>query len=481
LALHLFKEGLGALLAALIFALHPLFSETVNYISARSSSLATLFYLWAFYSFLKPRDAASGKDQPIVFHLSLFSLFTVLAFLSKEISFTLPIMLLIYDLLFTRFDKTKKRVWALPYLLLVFLMAVLVLKINLIQYFKDIYLTYDSIKTYIPSILAQVKGLVVMIGLFIFPIGLSIDHDLTRPVSILDLSVIGALSILVGILVTAFLIRRSHKVVAFFLVWPVITSLPTTLIPLNVPLMEHRGYLPGVGLVMGMGWAMGKIIGGRRSAARRAALAACMLIFVLYAGMTLHRNTLWKDQVTLWSDAVAKAPGSDRAWTHLGLAHLSHQDHQQALEAFEKALLLNPDAVVARVGMGSSYHLQGRLDEAIQFYQDAIFLYPGYFLSHFNLGVTYQQQGLFEKALNAYKEALKINAYHPETHLNLGSVYLALYKQDLAILEYQEALRLNPELADAHYNLGVVYEAMGRVELAAPHYREAERLGKGDK
>lgn len=499
-ALHLLADGTGAFLSALIFALHPFFSEAINYISARSSLLATLFYLLAFYYFVKLRGAWSvvcdSQDgartthhrSQLWVHFSLFSSFTLLAFLSKEIVLTLPLMLAVYDLLFTRAKELRQGFKiSLPYFPMAIIGMFLLYKMSFIQFFTNIYITPYYKMNILYQLLAQIKGHVLMIWLYFFPLALSIDHGSLRPHSVFEPGVVAAVSVLLTILGCAFYLSQSQRGVSFPLFWFVITSLPTILVPLNIPLLENRGYLPGVGLAIVTGWSMGKVLSSRCSVLSKGqgswgmmrgtgTVVLCALIFVLYAGITFHRNTIWKDEVSLWSDAVIKAPGSDRAWTNLGLAYLTKKDHTQALEAFEQAILINPDTVVARVGLGSSYHLQGKLDAAVQAYQDSIHLYPNYYLPHFNLGVAYQQQGQYEKALRAYQEVLKINAHHPETHLNLGGVYLALGQQDLAIAEYEEALKLNPGLADAHYNLGVIYEARGEANLAAQHYGEAERL-----
>jgi Tfp pilus assembly protein PilF len=510
LALYLLADGTMALLAVLIFAIHPFFSEAINYISARSSLLATLFYLLAFYTFIKWRDSWSVdrgawhnvRDAWTVMrgswrHLILFTLSAVGALLSKEIALTLPLMLIIYDLFWTkRMERKGYMKLVLPYIPIALMGLIVLYKIDFIQYFREVYITNEFYRNYGLSIFAQIKGLVLMVVLFLFPLRVSIDHGITHPTSVFEPGVIVAFLVLLGILGSALLIRHSHRVVAFSLFWFIITSLPTTLIPLNIPFLENRGYLPGVGLSMVMGWVLGIVVRdpwivirklnprtthhGSRVTGHRWALVLCALLFITYAGATVYRNTVWRDPVTLWSDAISKAPGSERAWTNLGLAYLSEKDHKQAIEAFKQALVINPGAAMAKVGLGSSYHLQGRLDEAIQFYQDSILLYPEYFLPYFNLGVAYQEQGRFEEALKAYQESLRINAHHPETHLNLGSVYFALEKPDLAIGEYLEALRLNPELSDAHYNLGVAYEMMGRAELADQHYREAERVKRRD-
>jgi len=485
LARRLLGDSVMAFLSALILAIHPFFSEAVNYISARSSLLATLFYLMSFYNFIRYRDCW-GTVRPAVIHYSLFLLFLILAFLSKEIALTLPLILVIYDLQFTQFKGPRKSFkMFLPYLPVAAASLFLLHEIDFLQYLNNTYLNNHFSTDNFKVILAQIKGLALMFWLFVLPLGLSIDHGSLRVDSLLDPVLAGAILVLMGILVCAFLLRRSQPALAFSLHWFMVTAIPTTLVPLNVPFLEHRGYLPGIGLTIILGYILTRVGRGEWLTVREGrpkpfpfpwAMVLIVLVLVFYGGITVHQNKVWKDQITLWRKAVEKVPGSERAWTNLGLAYLSSQDQAHALEAFNEALLIRPENPIALVGKGSLYHAQGKIDEAIEAYQKALKVQSSYFLSHFNLGVAYQQKGDLEKALQAYQEALKLNAHHPQTHLNLGSIYLALGKYELAIEEYRESLRLDPESTDAHYNLGVTYETLGRTDLANDHYRKSRHL-----
>jgi hypothetical protein len=264
LSLHLLNEKTSALFSAIIFSIHPLFSEAINYISARSTLLATLFYLMALYYFLKLRTSGTKNRSSKSLIFSLFTLSMVFAILSKEIAVTLPLMLLVYDWLFTRRSRSHQdfnRI--LPYIPITLMVLLLLYQIDFIHFLKSIYLTHDFHVSNLWAILAQIKGLALLFWLFFVPLGLSIDHGIPRPESIYEPGMIGALALLLTILGCAFFLIRSQKVVAFFLFWFAITAMPTTLVPLNIPFMEHRGYLPGVGLSMIMGWALGKLVYGQ--------------------------------------------------------------------------------------------------------------------------------------------------------------------------------------------------------------------------
>ncbi len=482
---HLLRSRKAAFLSALLLAIHPFFSEGVNYISARSSLLATLFYLLSFLFFIRFRRISNiditrkSNLKKVVTYFLGFALFGAMALLSKEISLTLPLILLAYDALFIRIKKPNQYfLIALPYLALIPSSFLVFRIINFKNYLTNIYLNTYFIEDYLPSILAQLKGLALVPWLFIMPTNLTIEHNISQPDSIFEPTLIATFTVLSGLLWLTIFLYRNRPKLALLPLWFLITSLPTTFIPLNIPLFEHRGYLPGIALAMGTGYLGSKLLGQGKGIRLGWVI---VLVLMLYSAITYQRNTLWQDGVTLWSDAVAKEPDSERAWTNLGLAYQGRKEENIALSSFKRALSINPDAMVALMGMGSIFHLRGDIEAAIEVYQKASSLSPNYYLPYFNMGVAYQQQGKLEKARLSYLQSLKINSHHPQTHLNLGSIHLARREIEPAIRKYQKAIALDPTLSDAHYNLAVAYEASGKTELADQHYKIAERSKRSTK
>jgi tetratricopeptide (TPR) repeat protein len=109
----------------------------------------------------------------------------------------------------------------------------------------------------------------------------------------------------------------------------------------------------------------------------------------------------------------------------------------ESIEAYKKAVELNPSAAGALVNLGTIHYHMHKFKEAADYYQKAIDVDPRYSLAHFNLGNLCDEQGQYEKALEHYGTALK----------------------------------LNPDYADAHYNVALLCEQMGDFLKATKHWK----------
>jgi len=93
---------------------------------------------------------------------------------------------------------------------------------------------------------------------------------------------------------------------------------------------------------------------------------------------------------------------------------------EQAIEAYQKVLELNPEAAGALVNLGTIFYRQHRFMEAETYYRDAIEADPNYPLAQFNLGNLYDEQGRLNDAFHHYKKALELNPNYADAHFNLA-------------------------------------------------------------
>src|SRR3990167_535614 len=296
-----------ALAAGLIFLLHPFNSEVVNYITARSSVMCSFFYLFSFYCWIRFREVTNRSG--FFYILSLF--FFILAMLTKEIAITLPAVLFLYDLYFLRRTSFNYKEY-FPY---VFLVIIPYLFYRIMVYGRII---GGSLQDFYPNLLTQPAVLLKYIQLLVFPRGLTIEHDISMSYAINDMGVILSIISLIILLAAAyFLFKRGKewRVLSFFILWFFITLLPTTLIPLNAKLQENRGYLAGIGFMLFTGVIVGKLRG-------RIQVILLVIILFIYSILTIQQNGVWKDDYTLWKNALNKSPSSARVHDNLGLAYI---------------------------------------------------------------------------------------------------------------------------------------------------------------
>ena len=155
---------------------------------------------------------------------------------------------------------------------------------------------------------------------------------------------------------------------------------------------------------------------------------------------------------------------------HLGAAYIGMKAYQNAIDALENAIVLEPDLVDAHYHLGHAYVEQGAYDKAIPHLERAIAIAPNLKRGHYNLARAYQESGDLEAATHTVTETLKLDSnYQPaheladtikQAHYNGGITYLNDARYSEALTAFQNAITLDPDFTDAHYHLGLTYLKM---------------------
>src|SRR3972149_5739951 len=245
----------------------------------------------------------------------------------------------------------------------------------------------------------------------------------------------------------------------------------TKIIPLNPPFSKGgKNYPP---LEKGGKGGFERLLSGGLK--RYVFVMVLIMVVFLYGAVTVYRNSIWRDGITLWSDAVAKSPESSRAHTNLGTAYAGLGKNGKATEHFLKALRFSDPGDRANMAnihynLGAVYQQMGGDDVALGEYQRVIELQPSDFRPHYNLGVIYQQKGEMEAAVEAYRAALARNTSDFRSYHNLGLLFQGRGELSLAEELYRKALSLNPDYSRSRFNLAVIYEETGRRDPARREY-----------
>jgi superkiller protein 3 len=171
-------------------------------------------------------------------------------------------------------------------------------------------------------------------------------------------------------------------------------------------------------------------------------------------------------------------PITAEAIHHFNLAvSLSNQrETLRAIQAYQKAIELNPAYVEAYNNLGIIYQEAGDLDRALQVYRKATEINPQYEKAYNNLGILLLLKGRLEEATEAFQKALTINPNNVESLINLGVLFRKQGQSDRGIEFYQKALVINPLRGETHYNIGLLYDEIENVELAVDHYQKFIQL-----
>jgi len=430
------SSDLIALFAGLLFVSHPLQTQAVTYISQRFASLATLFYLLAFLGYIGSRLSASRSKSVILYVLSI--LFAVLAMKTKEIAFTLPVMLLLYEVIF--FDR-KVKVSVLY--LVPFFLSMLIIPVSLLGDLPkedivgalDQALRADSAIARHGYLLTEIRVVATYIRLFLLPINQNVDYDYPFSHSFFGPPTLSAAFLLLSIASFGlYLLYRSKKheldqsvrLIAFGIFWFFITlAVESGVIPTKDLIFEHRMYLPSVGLCTALitsAFIAVKKFKDRRNAARDVITAGLCVLIVLMTFAAYKRNAAWKDEFSLWSDAASKSPQNARAHNNLGKVYLEMGLIDDAFQHFITCITLNPRYAVGHNSLGTAYMRMGLVDKAEEHYLRALQLEPVYDEPYFNLGILYLEKGFLDRAEMNFKAALSVNPGYQQARTFLNYV-----------------------------------------------------------
>lgn len=464
-------------ISAFIFALHPLNTESVGYLSSRASIFLTFFYLLSICFFIQGMKFLDKKT----FFTSFFFffgtiLFFIIGWLSKTNIATLPLVLIgihyfFYSSCRSLGDYTKKNK--------AFLLVIGLVGIAAIFYGAQVPNTGADKYSSFLYFASQMNAIpLYYFRLFLFPFNLNIDPDF--PVfnssgierNLISFAIIGFFIYLL----IQFKKKSSDdfrkKWLSFGLFWFIITLLPTSgLIPLNELVSEHRVYLPAVGLSLFFSVLLLTAMRntkcflkfGKYGVIRNLPI---FLIIVFFCFNVMNRNFKWKNDERIWTDALKKSPLKARPHNEVGLVLFSKNQFNKAEGFFNKALELNPQYGHTQVNLGNLYSGQGKLEEAILRYKTAIKLNRASYFAQIGLGNVFVQKGQLQDAQTQYKMAVSLKPDHPLARYNLGRVYELLNKKENALTYYKSAINIDPDFFLALNNLGVIYIHQGRYDEA---------------
>lgn len=331
-------SGFAALLPAVLFAVHPVQTEVVTYISGRSASLMAFFYLGSLLAYLWGRERGSRLLLYLVSPL-LF----LLAVASKEVALTLPFAMILCEAARREKDGWKEALraqavhWGLLAALAVFLLAHT-------GYGRLLEACFD-IRGAAANLLTQVHGIGYLLSRLVMPYAMNIDPDLPvfspgSPVPLPE-------SLLLAALMAAGIVGLKNRSMAGFgILWFFLHLVPTnSFIPRLDVANERQLYLASWGLFLSM--AAGTDLLREKQGARRVTAVATVLILALGV-LTVSRNTVYRSEVALWEDTARKSPGKARAWNNLGYAYQQAGRFRDAEVAYLQALRVDPGYALAR-------------------------------------------------------------------------------------------------------------------------------------
>ena len=444
LAWRLLRCRRTALLCGVLFAVHPVLSEPVNYISSRSSLLSTLFFLLAFVQF----HAATVRSVSRWHRLGVVLLLAA-ALARKSIAATLPAVMAVHLLTGRRPCKPWGTVAAAAVLDAAYLLwSRGIIGRAMLDPVRDVAVQWAT----------QLKAGPFYALTAMLPVRLSVEPQFAVATGFGDVEVVIAALAVVSFSVAIRRGTRRMPVAVLGVAWAGVTLLPSALVPLNVLVNEHRLYLPMVGAVLALGALLRPL--------RR--VDAAVVAVVALALLTVERNSVWLNEESLWADAVRKGPQMARPYVNLGKAFLEDPGDrlQESIDASRRALAIDTQLPRAHYNIGTAYLRRGQRELAMASFRRALEGNPGLMEAHVNLGVTLKELGRHREAQDSFRQALRLADY-AAVHHNLGSAFLAALQPDSAAVHFRAAIARDADRK-------VSYEGLAKsLRLGGRHRQEA--------
>jgi Flp pilus assembly protein TadD len=458
-----------AVVAASLFAVHPVAGEAVNYVSSRSESLAAFCMLAALLLYLRGDMRSRGGS------LVLF----VAALLTKATASALPLVLSLHELR-GKVDRSQSLRRLSPYGLV---LVVYVGWLSSLQLLPDD--RSEPVRSLLVQLATQLKAVPWYLHLLSLPAHQNIDPSFSEGVWF-D----GAVWLSAGLLLSLlFLLRTAPTKFRFWLLWPLLVALPASVVPLNVLVNEHRVYLAAAGLCVAFAsLTQIRSLGGKKHWPGWALVA-------LLAILGWQRNAVWETEKSLWADAATHGPQGGRAHVHWGNALRSEGSLAAAGSLFAQALEVEPGNLAAHANLASVYYEQAligqgggvdfepvtrQLDRAEAQFQHVLSIDPDHREAMTNLGGVYRLRGENAKAVATYQAATEAHPRHPEAWANWSDLAFDAGQYSHAALMRQRVVQLEPAVGAGYRRLGDALARNEDLPGASEAYGQACRLDPAD-
>jgi protein O-mannosyl-transferase len=460
LAWRLTVDARTALMAALIFGLHPVHIESVAWISGVTDPLLALFLLPAFLCYLNARERTAHGRRWLVGSVVLYGL----AMLSKETALILPIIIFTFECLWQEasglsafrmvFERTHKAVLRTA----PFLLATLVYLAVRWQVLHG--LGHTMVPLGFWTVLFTWPHLLMFyLWHLLWPFNLSVFYNVpyvSTPglvsfiLPVAGLASVGFLSFL-GVQRLAKTSPGDGRLAIFLVLWiliPFIPLLDLSVLPVGEIAHDRYLYLPSIGFCILLAMALSRIRPGKAAFPGLPTWQVAVLLMLsgVFGISTTVQDRYWANDLKLYSRGVSRTPQNKLARTNLGNA------------------------------MGE----EGRYREALALYQEVLVCDPNFWLAIYNTGYTYYRMGKLTEAEDYLKRAIEVNGVDSDEYFYLGLTWMKLGRVNDAEKAVRHALKLQPGGLAYHFALGMILKLEGDIPGALAQFKEELRNFPGE-
>ena len=470
---------------ALIWLVHPLNTQSVSYIIQRGESIMGMFYLLTMYGAIRLLESPPKQYRWLAGTVAACAA----GMACKEVMFTAPIMVIVYDWVFTR--------WTLAELLYRRSRLYLLLLATWVWYpiagFKDMaeagYTTGLSLAHVQQWQYALTQPLVILkyFCLCVWPHDLVLDYShylqhtrfLFEPRIIALGNVIWPVFLVLLLLVMTIWGLAKRHALGFVGAWFFgILSVTSSFLAIADVMVEHRMYLSLAAVVVLAVVPIYLLLDKIKKPTTRWILATALVLLatIVLAGLTIQRNHEYETKLLIWKTVVKRRPTNPRGWHNYGSALSDAGKNDQAMYSYEQALALKPDHHAAFNNLGNIYLKRGQIEKAIEKYRRAVELDPLDPEYHHNLGSSLLRVKDLAGTEQSLLKAIELRENYAKAHNNLGLVRALQNRTEEASKLFHKTIELDPDLADPWNNLTKIHLDQNNIVQARKCLAEAQRI-----
>jgi tetratricopeptide (TPR) repeat protein len=430
LALSVFNRRSDlALFSALVFAVHPVQTEAVAWLAGRNDLLLGFFIVAMMLCYAHFRE--SGRK---IFGLLAILAYT-LALFTKESAVAFSLLPLLYDYAFHR-SSLRKTIAPLAVMAvitacyLIVRQAILGSAIGLDR--------LAAAQGAWPERLSRAPGfLMENLRLIVAPFRLSASHPVETMRWTGEPWLGWSWAIIAALAAATLWSWRRNSPIFFGLKWLFLgLILVLNIVPLAVPLLEHRLYVPMIGGAVILAGVVG-LLDGRLS--RRSAGAAAVALLLLFGVLSFARLPVWHDSEALWNDTLQKEPSTNRAYINLAGYYFERLEYGKVTVLLEEYLRRNPGDQAMLGKLRQTYFLMQRFQDAALVCRRMITLSPHSQNRYLDAGLLYERISQPDSAAAIYREGLRVDSTFYQLHARLGLVLEGAGQEAAARQEYTTA------------------------------------------
>jgi protein O-mannosyl-transferase len=502
-SVFLLSDKMGvALIASLLFGIHPLHVESVAWAAELKDLLYTFFFLMSYIFYLK-----YTKTSKTIFYIIALLVFSV-SLLSKAMAASLPVLLLLTDYFKGRKINIKIILEKVPFFVLALFFGIVALLAQ-----KSAGAVQDAVISLPQGIVFASYGFITYLLKLVIPFQLSAFYP--YPALVRGSIVIPGqyyVYLLLILILTSYIIyslRFSKKIFFGFGFFAVTVFLVLQLWPVGGTIMADRyTYIPSIGIFYLAGEGLYLLWNKKKLKWITVILLSVFTIF--YSVKTYARCSVWNNDLTLWNDVISQHKTVVMAYYKRGVylfnekkydealadfnksiemnktfaaafyfrgeIFIHKEKYDRALDDFNKTLELNPNTISAYYNRGLAFMNEKMPDKALQDFNKTIELNKNYTSAYYSRGVVYMNEKNYEKALEDFNKTNELDKNYIEAYVNRGNILREINRHEEALKDYDKAIELKPDFAIIYNNRGILFYKEKRYEEAIANYSKAISL-----